>query len=345
MAADLELRPAEPDDLDAILSLMRASLGVGSIPRERRFWEWKHERNPFGRSPVLVACAGQELVGMRVFMRWEWVSGGRTYRAVRAVDTATHPAWQGKGIFKRLTLTLADRMAEEGVHFIYNTPNDQSRPGYLKMGWTSVGRTDLLIRPLHPARLVRAVAGRGTARSAIPAPLVSEDGSEPAAVALARNEVAAFADRTVAESPTGRFTTARSAAYLRWRYGDVPGFDYRLTAAVEGSEGAVIIHRDRERGPLRELRICDLLIGDTPSSRAAARALLRRLHARPYVDYVSAMAAPGSAARSVLLRAGYLPAWRLGPILTVRPLNPAPGAPNPRLRSAWAASIGDLELF
>jgi GNAT superfamily N-acetyltransferase len=165
MTTELEIRAGTAADTDRILELVRLSLGEGTIPREREYWEWKHHRNPFGESPVLLAEAGGELVGLRVFMRWEWDAGGERLRAVRAVDTATHPAWQGKGIFSRLTKRLLEEMRREGTHFVFNTPNEKSRPGYLKMGWGAVGRVNLWIRPLRPLRVARAMLAAPSGRA------------------------------------------------------------------------------------------------------------------------------------------------------------------------------------
>lgn len=74
-----------------------------------------------------------------MFLRWKFdVPGEGTISAVRAVDTATHPDWQGSGIFTRLTLGALDELRDDGLDVVFNTPNDQSRPGYLKMGWSQV---------------------------------------------------------------------------------------------------------------------------------------------------------------------------------------------------------------
>jgi hypothetical protein len=94
-----------------------------------------------------------------------------------------------------------------------------------------------------------------------------------------------------------------------------------------------------------ELRICELIVGAGDRSRQIARALLAKLRRESGADYVSAMAARGTPERRVLLRAGFVPAPRLGPILTVLPLNPVAGGLDPLDRGSWRASLGDLELF
>ena len=136
---------------------------AGTGPAE--FFRWKHLENPFGRSFMLVAEADGRIVGLRAFMRWEFVAGDRRFRAVRAVDTATHPDHQGKGIFSRLTLEALDALRDQ-ADFVFNTPNEKSLPGYLKMGWQVVGRVPIRIRVRRPIRFAtrarsRCVATRG----------------------------------------------------------------------------------------------------------------------------------------------------------------------------------------
>ncbi|HEU5209577.1 MAG TPA: GNAT family N-acetyltransferase [Longimicrobiales bacterium] len=361
MNATLQVRAGASADTDRILELVRLSLGEGVIPRAREYWEWKHHANPFGRSPVLLAEADGELVGLRVFMRWEWSAGSQRLRAVRAVDTATHPAWQGQGIFSRLTRALVQQMTEEGVHFIFNTPNEKSRPGYLKMGWRALGRTDLWIRPLHPLHLLRTLAGRAGARSSAngtsgtPAHASTDAQTRlPASVRPGNGAVAAFCQLgeldeflacASAAATSQRLATPRTAEYLRWRYAAIPGFRYHAHWELRHGDGAAIIMRYKQNGSLREARICELLTTGTSVSDAAARRLLRALPALQPVDYIAAMAPAGTGARRLLATSGFLPAPRIGPVLTVRPLNEAPAMRHLMSRDAWQLSIGDLELF
>ena len=121
-----------------MLSLLRRSLGG---ERTERFWRWKHEQNPFGRSPVLLAFDDDKLVGLRAFMRWTF---NGSIRAVRAVDTVTDPEYRGRGIFTLLTKRLIEEVDAE---FVFNTPNAKSGPGYEKLGWERLGRIDVWARP------------------------------------------------------------------------------------------------------------------------------------------------------------------------------------------------------
>jgi GNAT superfamily N-acetyltransferase len=342
--AGLTIRAGTPADTERILELAKLSLGEGTMPRDRAYWEWKHHQNPFGESPVLLAEAGSELVGLRVFMRWEWTLGGRSYRAVRAVDTATHPAWQGKGIFSRLTKTLVQQMRDDGVHFIFNTPNEKSGPGYLKMGWEAVGRTDLRIRPIRPIRMAAALLRRRARSAGEEEGRTAATAFRPAADLCVNPELPTFLG-ACADPSSSRLGTALSAAYLRWRYAAIPGFDYFGACQFDGQEGAAVVFRYKRQGSLTELRICELLVGRGRTSLGTASRLLRDVLGAGGADYASLMAAPGTKAQDVAKRRLFLPAMRLGPILTVRELSSVGAGIDLTSRGAWRTSIGDLELF
>ena len=310
-------RLATPDDEAAIVGLLRVSLGEESTDKNQAFWRWKHVDNPFGASPVLVAEDAGRIVGVRAFMQWRWREGTQTHRALRAVDTATHPDYRGRGIFKVLTLELVKRCQEAGYGFIFNTPNAQSRPGYLKMGWQSLGKVPLQLAPVSPLGLVRSfVAG------------------PPAPLALGEPDFRPLADekafKWLSELPTpNTWITPPTLEFLQWRYADCPARTYQLAA---DPSAYLIIYYARQQRVGNELRIVEYLV--RPGGEKAARAALDRLRKqfRPTVMTVAPAAA---------LPFYFLPPRRLGLDLTFRPLNLASYIPLPR----WHYSLGDLELF
>ena len=148
----MQIREATDLDIPEILEVLKASLGETSSKKTAEVWRYKHVDNPFGRSLVLVAEEDNKLIGVRAFMRWQWQLGENVYSTFRAVDTATHPEHQGKGVFKKLTLKAIEIGRENGDHFIFNTPNSQSLPGYLKMDWKEVNKLKInlsVINPIH----------------------------------------------------------------------------------------------------------------------------------------------------------------------------------------------------
>jgi GNAT superfamily N-acetyltransferase len=334
------VRPFTVDDLPRVLDLLDASLGGG--PGGRRppeFFRWKHLEGPFGPSFMLVAEHGDRLVGLRAFMRWRFAAHGRTVRAARAVDTATHPDYQGMGIFKRLTLELLDAVGDE-VDLVFNTPNAKSGPGYLKMGWREVGRVPVAVRVRRPLRLLgrgRGLVPRRAGRAAAAPPPV---GAEPAAAVLEHGEqVAALLGREPA-SPS-RLATPRDLDYLRWRYGAAPLLGYRAVAERhDGELAGLAVFRVRPRGRLWESTVVEVLAGGDP---LVARRLLRRVAAAAPVDHLTLHAPAGSPLSRPAARSGFLPT-PAGIRLVANPRR-ADLRPDPTDLDAWALSLGDLEVF
>lgn len=315
------VRHARPDDIDGIIELQRIGLGEGTLARSAEVWRWKHVDNPFGPSAVLVAESGGTLVGLRAFMRWSFVTdGGSVLRAVRAVDTVTHPDWQGQGLFTRLTKQLCNELANDGVDLVFNTPNDKSRPGYLKMGWRDLGRMMVWARPMRPGPFRRHGSNAPAARDA----LVAVD-------------IGPRLERGLHTPVDGPF--------LRWRYGAVPGLDYRSVIDHE----TVVVGRRRKRTlggyTLDEAMICEVVVGPGLAGIARASQAIRRVARGLDAHYAVAVAPFGSRRATALAGAGFIPVPRAGPHFTVRRLQATSIAHGLFVMSSWGLGLGDLELF
>jgi GNAT superfamily N-acetyltransferase len=332
-AAELgvSVRPFVDEDLPRVLDLLEASLGGGPAGRRPpEFFTWKHLDNPFGRSLLLVAEHQGRLIGLRAFLRWRFLADGRTLAAVRAVDTATHPEFQGMGVFSRLTRAALEAM-EGQVDLVFNTPNGKSGPGYLKLGWTEVGRVPVAVRARRPLRLL--LAGRARSR---PAPPVA---AAPAAQAL--TDEAALAALLAREPAPRGLATPRTPQYLRWRYGAAPLLGYRAVIEERGGELAgLALFRVRPRGRLWESTVAEVLAG---GEVATARRLLGRVAAAARVDHLTLHAPAGTPLHRAARQAGYLPS-PAGILLVANPRTPGL-RPDPTRLDAWALSLGDLEVF
>lgn len=324
--AELSIRRATDQDRSAIIDLCRASLGWERGDPNEEFFAWKHDRNPFGASPAWIAEASNGVIaGLRVFLRWKFTTtDGQRISAVRAVDTATHPDWRGRGIFTKLTMGAIEELADDGLDVVFNTPNDQSRPGYLKMGWQVVGRVPVAVR----VRSIRSVPRLAGARAA------AEMWSQDVDVASdARDLLADSAglSRLLERVPTvPRIHTPRDPEFLQWRY-DFEPLHYRVMPLGDSIDAGLIIFRVRSRGTATELTICDVLApGGAPVRRAIGH-LLRTSGA----DYAIRTMGPG------VVGSGFLPAPNLGPVLTWREVTRS-GIPA---IDDLAFVLGDIELF
>lgn len=335
---NLAIRRYEPHDEAAVLDLLSASLGGGPAgARPPAFFRWKHFENPFGPSFMLLAEADDRIVGLRAFMRWRFTTGDRDLTAVRAVDTATHPDYQGRGIFSTLTLAAIDALRGE-VDLVFNTPNEKSLPGYLKMGWSRVGAVPIRVRVRRPIRFAHHVRSQRSPREEA-GPIVPISAS-PASTALPPPDaLSRLLER--GDAHPGRIATARTPEYLRWRYASAPLLGYR--AIVDGrpeEPDGLALFRVRKRGRLWETTISELLV--RAGDRATARRLLRAVSHAAAVDHVT-LSFPSGSTAALASRFGSIHAPG-GMTLVANPLaNDL--SPSPTELSSWALSLGDLEVF
>lgn len=325
------VRRATEDDLDRVLFVCQEALEWSPGDCNEGFFRWKHLANPFGPSDMWVAedvtDAKAELVGVRAMMRWRLERPGSAPMTVaRAVDTSTLSSHQGQGIFTRLTMAAVDEFSSDrSVHGIFNTPNEKSRPGYLKMGWWSLGRTSLRVRPRSPSVLPR-IAGNRTAGDkwgrTLQVGLAPEE-------ALADDEAVEAA--IAASAPSHHWHTPLSAAYVQWRSSFEPlGCRVSLLGA-HPAEG-FIIFRVRERGDVLQLSLLHVVDGGASPSRT--RRAIKQL-----LDETGADVAVGSG-HSLPIATGAALIPRSGPVLTWRPLEPN-GKPPGKLD----LDLGTLESF
>lgn len=237
--AAVEIADLTDADIPGALSALHDAFGEGF---DREWFEWKHRSGPWGKSPGWVATDDDGLIGVRLFLPWRFRGGGDEFRALRPCDTVTVPRARGRGVFRKLTEHAISNSSTQ-IDFVFNTPNEQSKPGYLKMGfseWTRVGQRLGLVSP-KPASLTEEVL------------LPNDDLPEPA--------------------------TERTAAFFDWRYRQCPIYDYRLLSLneSEGPNGIVCRLRSWRR---QNVMIVDECWGGPDQEKALVRATARSMGAR-----------------------------------------------------------------
>ena len=99
----------------------------------KEFFLKKYVNNIFGRSVVVVVY----LDGKPVAARGLWRNDIEGKEAYQPGDTCVTEICRGKGIFTEMTKRSVAMLPSDAV--VYNFPNQNSYPGYIKMGWRLVG--------------------------------------------------------------------------------------------------------------------------------------------------------------------------------------------------------------
>lgn len=312
----MEIRYARPEDLDEIIDVLKASLGEVSSKKNFEVWNFKHHNNPFGKSLVLVALEDQKIIGVRAFMKWRWQMSNEKFDVYRAVDTATHPDFRGRGIFKKLTLEAVSEGVKKRSDFIFNTPNDQSRPGYLKMGWEKVDKVAVELAPT--LSLIFTKKNR-----------VNKSNTE--SIDLVSNLLALYNKYMIEK---GKLFTPKSVKFLKWRYLENPLQEY-LVSYDEDFFCAVYIKTHRY---FKELRISEAIFISKEGSKKLKKFI--NIVAANNSTYIISTAK----GENNLFTFSYK--GNLGPMLTIRKLNCKNKVlDNFKVLSNWNYSLGDLELF
>jgi len=312
-APNVEIRSATPDDIDGIIDVCSQALGWSDPEFDEALFRWKHLDNAFGQSAMLVAVERDEILAVRPFMRWKFASTNQSVTAVRAVDTATRPDAQGRGLFRSLTEAGLEQLRAEDVGFVFNTPNAKSLAGYLKMGWEEAGQVRLGYAMRSPLSAFPMMRSRTAAtKRSIPTPTLGQSIGD--ALATIKPEHLAASDDTL--------RTAHTLDTLLWRY-DAGPIDYRFVPGPNHT-GAVV--RLRQRGASKELVVAELVGKPTSQDK---RAIIGHALRETRADYYLA---PVGTPRTVAID-------RLGPTLAMRKINQQPDSAS----MSWQP--GDIEVF
>ena len=310
------IREPNIEDKDSIIELLQLSLGESKLKKTKEIWDFKHIQNPFGKSPIFIAENEKEVIGVRAFMQWQWQLSNTVWTAYRAVDTATSPKHQGKGIFKTLTLKALDCVKQKGDCFIFNTPNDQSRPGYLKMGWKAVGKINVALVPTLFYIFY----------------LFSKNKKCSNSITNTQLENLCKLHNTYSINNAKLFTP-KSVEYLKWRFEKNPLQAYYVVS-IQNFYMAMYIKKHRF---FNELRVVETIGTFDKENQNEMRTAISKFAVKNLCLFISI------AEKNLFPIQFYGP---YGPILTFKSLTDSENFDNDALNIFnWKYSLGDLELF
>lgn len=129
----MDPRPVDttPDHFSQYLQLFRSA-----FPRSRRYTfeylTWLYVRNPVGPPVGFDMWEGNQIIGHYACIPTYVSYHGTEVPALLSLNTATHPSYQGKGVFSRLASATYEAAKEHGVHIVYGVANQNSTPGFVR---------------------------------------------------------------------------------------------------------------------------------------------------------------------------------------------------------------------
>ena len=115
---------------------------------------WRYRDNPAGQVVGADAWDGERLAAHYVTCPLEAELEGRVARGLLSLNTATHPDYQGRGLFTKLAEAAYAQSAAAGYEFVIGVANANSTPGFLRrLAFQPVGQLHAGILGRPPRRL------------------------------------------------------------------------------------------------------------------------------------------------------------------------------------------------
>ena len=129
----LEFKPLEvaPADIQSYADLFKAVFNEPEV-LSIRFLDWLYARNPVGPAFGLNAWSDGELAAHYAAIPVVYLINGKKTKGLLALNTATHPKHQGKGIFTKIGNAANELAASRGYEFVSGVANQNSTDGYLR---------------------------------------------------------------------------------------------------------------------------------------------------------------------------------------------------------------------
>ena len=246
---NIVVREAKTNDKVSILSLLNEVFGdqqESEFVRDESYWNWKFEKNVFGRPIVSVAECEGKIVAVSNLWPWSFNARNTTINALQACDSAVHKDYRGYGLFKKTRLHGVHQSQKLNYDFIFNFPNKQSFPFYKKYGWHYFGLIPWKIKIIKPANVFRDKWGESK----------SSFFDIPLQYKLDTEEI----DRLYEPITYDSFIkTCYVKGYSEWRYKNKPGRNYGMVSYADGSKQTIAIFTINQKKYSRELIIVDIL--------------------------------------------------------------------------------------
>lgn len=345
------IRPWHPGDAPGVREVLEASYGQAATPASvYDWWSFGPHKHPGG---FMVAEAEGRVVGVQPMGFHAYNDGSRSLKGGLLTGVAVHPEFRRLGIFTALIKACEAEAWRQGADFVTTMPNEKSRPGFLKLGYTDLGRRSLLLRPLRASalggRFIPVMGHLGGAGFACLQALLKPERTTAAVqtqeVTTLPEDLPELENRHAELYPALRLH--RTPVWWRWRYLDCPLSRYRFFEARSPDRrllGFAVTTTEVRQG-ITLSYLMDLAVSD----RSVLGSLLVRIFACARSAGAHAMAVVGSSPPLLrdLARQGFwfVPQWApVKRFYSVARFAPATSPPASwRQITGWYQMLGDWD--
>ena len=281
MLDEVIIRPAEENDRDVIIKLQNEVFGKqqrSSVMRDFHSWDWKYNRNPFGKSQLTVAEYKHEIIGVDNLWPWELRCRGETLKALQPCDTTVSAQFRGVGIFKKMRLFGIEQAAGRNVKLLFNYPNDKRLRGTLSLGSVYLGRINWWVKILNPVKILKDLLTENKS-----APFEIPDEFE-----INYNLLEIVSEKSFSYDKYLKIN--RVEGFHKWRFSDRPNRTYGMVHYSKKGSDAVAIFTVNQKGNSREMVVVDML-GYTGATKDVFK-LVKNAALRVGADFIAIMDNP-----------------------------------------------------
>ncbi len=252
------IRLGHPDEIDAVLRLVRALHGERYPELNRPYLQWRYAHNAQFRADIVMAEHQGQVIGIQPVALFDFRWNADRLKGAMYTGVLTHPEHRRRGVFRSLVTRANEYALRHGAHFSMTMPNAASLPGFQRFGeWNYPGPIPLYLKVVSGTALLHPGVGRAAAGlfGWLPRLIFSRRAAARPEMSLDVETVDRAPDELdeVAESfarECAGLGVLRSSAYWNWRYCSKPASGYRTFVARRSSKvvGAVVTSVRRRFG-------------------------------------------------------------------------------------------------
>ncbi len=189
------------------------------------YWEWRFLNNP-NSDKVYISY----IIDKGILASYYAVSpciiekNGKERKIALSNMTMTHPAYQGKGLFKQIALSLFEQLKQDGYLGVFGFANQNSHYGFRKnLGWIDLAS-------LNSFRISIDEFRNGMIKETC-----------RFTYSLQQVDATSFNNVSSYRYSTSSVSLSRNKEHLRWRFSDNPQNEYSRLILKEGDQDAAFL--------------------------------------------------------------------------------------------------------